>query len=184
MHAVARELEYEVFEVFPGMGRRGAKDLERYVGDVGRNHVVLGGSPRKGGNVAAMFQRMQAKAETGASGAKGTEKAVNGGADDARKAGDTDKGPTQSLILVDEVDVLFKGEEDFWQGACAGTFTVGQAPVCLTDGSLDTAHRPHRARSAISPADRHDLHRCVRQSGAGLAHCADTPSCRPLARPL
>ncbi|TNY23810.1 hypothetical protein DMC30DRAFT_388948 [Rhodotorula diobovata] len=131
VHAVARELEYEVFEVFPGMGRRGAKDLERYVGDVGRNHVVLGGSPRKGGNVAAMFQRMQAKAETGASGAKGTEKAVNGGADDARKAGDTDKGPTQSLILVDEVDVLFKGEEDFWQGLIA-LAQQSRRPIVMT----------------------------------------------------
>ncbi|GAA5930249.1 hypothetical protein JCM3775_004340 [Rhodotorula graminis] len=123
VHAVASELNFEVFEVFPGMGRRSAKDLERYVGDVGRNHVVLGGSPRKGGqggaaggSVAAMFKRLQAKVEAGpvasgsAHGAKGKEKEKETGAEVR------DKGPTQSLILVDEVDVLFRGDEDFWQG--------------------------------------------------------------------
>ncbi|GAA5891931.1 hypothetical protein JCM8208_002941 [Rhodotorula glutinis] len=126
VHAVARELNFEVFEVFPGMGRRGAKDLERYVGDVGRNHVVLGGSPRKGGtaggaaggSVAAMFKRLQAKVEAGSE-ASGTALGAKGKGKEKEKEDDVevrDKGPTQSLILVDEVDVLFRGEEDFWQG--------------------------------------------------------------------
>lgn len=157
MHAVARELNFEVFEVFPGMGRRGAKDLERYVGDVGRNHVVLGGSPRKGGaaggaaggNVAAMFKRLQAKVEAGPDASRpalGTKGKGKERVDDEVQ----DKGPTQSLILVDEVDVLFKGEEDFWQGASSGPL------LPRTDLFLDanTAHDPCAQASSRSPSSR------------------------------
>lgn len=120
MHAVAHELGYEVFEVFPGLGRRNAKDLERYVGDVGKNHLVLkgaggaSGSPRKGA-LAAMFGKQAKKAEEADEGkGKGKERASEEEADEKEL-----KEPKQSLILVDEVDVLFRHEEDFWQGACA-----------------------------------------------------------------
>ncbi|ORY80274.1 hypothetical protein BCR35DRAFT_259765, partial [Leucosporidium creatinivorum] len=44
VHAVANELNWSVFEVYPGIGKRGAKDIERYVGDVGKNHMVRSGN--------------------------------------------------------------------------------------------------------------------------------------------
>ncbi|BGP36274.1 hypothetical protein JCM10449v2_000172 [Rhodotorula kratochvilovae] len=128
VHAVAQELGFEVFEVFAGMGRRGARDLERYVGDVGRNHVVLGGSPRKGmGNIAAMFGAQTKKTPAG-DGAKVKGKAA---ADDEEGAAAKEKAPTQSLILVDEVDVLFKHEEDFWQGLIA-LAQQSRRPIVMT----------------------------------------------------
>ncbi|BGP04345.1 hypothetical protein JCM10049v2_000143 [Rhodotorula toruloides] len=126
VHAVARELGYEVFEVFPGMGRRSAKDVERYVGDAAKNHLVVQGggpgSPKKGGGgLFAMFAKQKAKGsgttgEAGGSSSKGKERAKAGEETTAGGEEKVDKGPTQSLILMDEVDVLFKHEEDFWAG--------------------------------------------------------------------
>ncbi|BGP21259.1 AAA family ATPase [Rhodotorula toruloides] len=125
VHAVARELGYEVFEVFPGMGRRSAKDVERYVGDAAKNHLVVKGggldSPKKGGGgLFAMFSKQQEKGivtagEAGAPASKKKERAKEG--EQAAGEGKEEKGPTQSLILIDEVDILFKHEEDFWAGA-------------------------------------------------------------------
>ncbi|PRQ77162.1 hypothetical protein AAT19DRAFT_12580 [Rhodotorula toruloides] len=123
VHAVARELGYEVFEVFPGMGRRSAKDVERYVGDAVKNHLVVqgggSGSPKKGGGgLFAMFAKQKAKGSGTAEGEDGTKSKGKERAKEGEEAGDAgkEKGPTQSLILVDEVDVLFKHEEDFWAG--------------------------------------------------------------------
>ncbi|GAA6007598.1 uncharacterized protein JCM10292_003938 [Rhodotorula paludigena] len=132
VHAVAHELGYEVFEVFPGLGRRGAKDLERYVGDVGKNHLVLkgaggaSGSPRKGA-LAAMFGKQAKKAEEADEGkGKGKERASEEEADEKEL-----KEPKQSLILVDEVDVLFRHEEDFWQGL-AHLAKDSRRPIVMT----------------------------------------------------
>jgi hypothetical protein len=40
VYACAAELGYEVFEVFPGIGRRSGAQLETLIGDVGKNHIV------------------------------------------------------------------------------------------------------------------------------------------------
>ncbi|GAA5889128.1 hypothetical protein JCM5296_007173 [Sporobolomyces johnsonii] len=112
VYAVAQELGYEIFEVNAGMGRRGAKDVEREVGDVGRNHIVRA-SPKKGGtkNLFAMFAKKGA--------GKAEEKEKKGEAEEEDEdEGDKPaiKGPTQSLILFEEVDVLYNEERDFWAG--------------------------------------------------------------------
>ncbi|GAA5918474.1 hypothetical protein JCM1841_003986 [Sporobolomyces salmonicolor] len=115
VYAVAQELGYEIFEVNAGMGRRGARDIEREVGDVGRNHIVRG-SPKKGGtkNLFEMF------ANKGARGAGEAEEKEKTGKGKEKEQGEGDKpsikGPTQSLILFEEVDVLYNEERDFWTG--------------------------------------------------------------------
>lgn len=106
VHAVARELGYEIFEVNAGMGKRRAKDIELEVGDVGRNHIVRA-SPRKPG-AKDFFAGFKTSALKG----KGKETEGGGGGGGGRSG----KGPTQSLILIEEVDVLYHGEEDFWTG--------------------------------------------------------------------
>lgn len=107
VHAVATELNWSVFEVYPGIGKRGAKDIERYVGDVGKNHMVRSGngpgSPKKATkSMFAMFRKPQDEAEAPA-------------AEEAPRT-------TQSLILFDEVDVLFREEKDFWPGELVEMF--------------------------------------------------------------
>ncbi|GAA5981057.1 hypothetical protein JCM10908_003967 [Rhodotorula pacifica] len=151
VHAVARQLGYEVFEVFPGFGRRAAKDLERYVGDAARNHVVNGGSPRKrgaggGGMLAAMFgkqvqkkQQQQAATATANGGTASTSKDRHTPEPKSAREEQPDAGPTQSLILIDEVDVFFKHEEDCWAGIAALAMQ-SRRPIIMT--CTDSAHVP------------------------------------------
>ncbi|KAA1466373.1 hypothetical protein DENSPDRAFT_876464 [Dentipellis sp. KUC8613] len=40
VYACADELGWEVFEVYPGIGKRGSTSLDGLIGDVGRNHLV------------------------------------------------------------------------------------------------------------------------------------------------
>lgn len=40
IYACAEELGWEVFEVYPGVGKRGSASLENLIGDVGKNHLV------------------------------------------------------------------------------------------------------------------------------------------------
>lgn len=142
-----------MFEVFPGMGRRSAKDVERYVGDAAKNHLVVKGaggglnSPRKGSGsgLFAMFAKQKAK------GGEGKERA---------KKEEEGKGPTQSLILIDEVDILFKQEEDFWAGTsrCLQLARPGRADL-PNPGSSRLRCRPHAARHAVEASCRYDLYR-------------------------
>lgn len=106
VQTVAQELGYEIFEVNAGMGKRRAKDLESEVGDVGRNHIVRA-SPRKP-NAKDFFAGFKSAAT-----AKGK---MNGNGTEIQNGGPGLRAPTQSLILVEEVDVLYHGEEDFWTG--------------------------------------------------------------------
>jgi hypothetical protein len=93
VHAVALELGWEVFEVYPGIGKRGAKDLERYVGMVGDNHLVN----REAGKPDHYRQHdSQNKTAT-----TGTNKY------------------RQSLILIEEVDILYPSDAGFWEGVPA-----------------------------------------------------------------
>ncbi|GAA5915527.1 hypothetical protein JCM6882_005926 [Rhodosporidiobolus microsporus] len=128
VHAVAAELGYEVFEVFPGMGKRRAQDLERYVGDVGKNHLVRA-SPRKAnGGMVNLFSMFGKQGEKG----KGRKKAEDGEGDvEMKEAAKETKAPTQSLILFDEVDVLYTQEHDFWQGVVA-LAKESRRPIIMT----------------------------------------------------
>lgn len=169
VHAVARELGYEVFEVFPGMGRRSAKDVERYVGDAAKNHLVVQGggpgSPKKGGGgLFAMFAKQKAKGsgttgEAGGSSSKGKERAKAGEETTAGGEEKVDKGPIQSLILMDEVDVLFKHEEDFWAGTSSSLPLAQADRADLPNLPLRLHRRSRASRQAVEASYRHDLHR-------------------------
>ena len=93
VHACATELGYEVFELYPGWGRRSGKDISAAVTQLTRNHMV---------------------------------------GESARLA-----APKQSLILLDEVDVLFDDDAGFWP-AVIELVGASQRPVVLTcaDASL------------------------------------------------
>ncbi|GAA5883605.1 hypothetical protein JCM3774_002109 [Rhodotorula dairenensis] len=163
VHAVARQLGYEVFEVSAGFGRRSAKDLERYVGDAARNHVVNGASPRKkAGTLAAMFGRQHKKKEPGQ--AQATATATTSATKDRstpEPSGLPETGPTQSLILIDEVDVFFRHEEDCWAGIAA-LAAQSRRPIVMT--CTDSAHIPFDAlnlQRVILPADHSTTISCL-----------------------
>ncbi|GAA5827161.1 hypothetical protein JCM11251_001147 [Rhodosporidiobolus azoricus] len=131
VHAVASELGYEVFEVFPGMGKRRMVDLERYVGDVGRNHLVTG-SPRKAvggmGNLFSMFRNQAGKGKGKEEDGEPETKDTKGNGKEKKNEA---KPPTQSLILFDEVDVLYAQEHDFWQGVVS-LAKESRRPIIMT----------------------------------------------------
>lgn len=94
IYAAAQELGWEVFEVYPGIGRRGGKDLERYVGMVGDNHLV---------------SRTRTNGEIDKATASSAEKFNGANAAEGSKY-------RQSLILMEEVDILYASDAGFWEG--------------------------------------------------------------------
>ncbi|KDE03812.1 hypothetical protein MVLG_05752 [Microbotryum lychnidis-dioicae p1A1 Lamole] len=133
VHAVANELGWEVFEVYPGIGKRTAKDIEKLVGDVGRNHTVRAGgvsSPRKPsaaatGGLFSMFAKQGAKSQPTTSLSR-TDSAK------AKELAETaEPNAHQSLILFEEVDVLYRDEKDFWSGL-VHLATTSRRPIILT----------------------------------------------------
>ncbi|KAI5480628.1 Rho guanyl-nucleotide exchange factor [Pseudohyphozyma bogoriensis] len=135
VHAIATELGWEVFEVNAGQGRRTAKDIERLVGDVSKNHVIHGPSngskspTKKAADPFAMFR--QAAKQPAHKRASSTASSVD--EPEQRKLG------TQSLILFDEVDVLYLEEENFWSGL-VNLVQHSKRPVILT--CSDTSQIP------------------------------------------
>ncbi|KAI2470466.1 P-loop containing nucleoside triphosphate hydrolase protein [Annulohypoxylon bovei var. microspora] len=124
VHAIARELDFEIFEINPGSRRNGRDVLEK-VGDMTRNHLVhhrhKADASRgeaasedevdrdlksgKQGTMTAFFAKSTAapnptKKQAGPPGAKETKKPA--------------KAQKQSLILLEEVDVLYEEDKQFW----------------------------------------------------------------------
>ena len=133
-YAVAKQLNFKVFEINPG-DRRSGKDVLEKIGDLTRNHIV-----RHHGTESADThdQQMPALLDESfendlASGRQGTMDAFFGMKNRRKpKSCAKDRPPLQevlksvqktlkpireqqqSLILLEEVDVLFKDDKDFW----------------------------------------------------------------------
>lgn len=118
VYATAKELGYAVFEVSPNQPR-GFKDLLAAVGEVGRNHLVWKSNKHeqhiKKGGVMDFFQNAAAKSKE-----KGKDKATD-------QNGESGNTVQQSLILIEEVDILFpddKSHGSFWDGKFGTTFRL------------------------------------------------------------
>ncbi|KAI4868391.1 P-loop containing nucleoside triphosphate hydrolase protein [Hypoxylon rubiginosum] len=114
VYAIAKELDFEVFEINPGT-RRSGRDILEKVGDMTRNHLVqhqqhTEDAPRDGsgkqGTMAAFFKPKATAAPERTK--KPTELPA---AKDAKKP---TKAQKQSLILLEEVDVLYEEDKQFW----------------------------------------------------------------------
>ncbi|KAI1206642.1 P-loop containing nucleoside triphosphate hydrolase protein [Annulohypoxylon truncatum] len=129
VYAIAKELEFEVFEINSG-SRRNGKDVLEKVGDMTRNHLVQHrhkeDAPReeglpedevdrdlksgKQGMMTAFFKPKAIIAPTPTP--TSTKKPTNSSsANDTKKSPKTQK---QSLILLEEVDVLYEEDKQFW----------------------------------------------------------------------
>ncbi|KAF9534323.1 hypothetical protein CPB83DRAFT_889319 [Crepidotus variabilis] len=127
VYACAEELGWDVFEVYPGIGKRNGASIDNLVGEVGKNHLVLQNrAPASGaGDILQSYLK-----------SKGQQKGDEGGSaepeslaqfsprkkssvmqGDSVTLGDNDIGVPavrQSLILLEEVDILFKEDTNFW----------------------------------------------------------------------
>jgi nucleoside-triphosphatase THEP1 len=111
VYAVAKELGFHVFEVFSGMKRSG-KDIQEQVGDMSRNHLV------HQRNVVMESNNPFAKAKAAKSAVKSFEEELQ-------------MRQKQSLILFEEVDVLFEEDKGFWS-AVISLMAESKRPIVLT----------------------------------------------------
>ena len=136
VHAVAQELGFEIFEINPG-SRRSGKDILDKVGDMTKNHLVSHQQEEENKHVIDdnenMIRVTEALRKDIESGRQGTMNAffkpeagmINKSASKPRgrppkketvkkPIPKTVKAQKQSLILFEEVDILFEDDKQFW----------------------------------------------------------------------
>ena len=110
VYAVAKEMGFTVFEVNPG-SRRSGKDILDQVGEMSKNHLV---HQQKAKNVdgTLFFQRCSRNGKPMVDGPEKTHQ-------------------MQSLILLEEVDLLFEEDKQFWPTVMT---LIGQSkrPIIMT----------------------------------------------------
>jgi hypothetical protein len=172
VYACAKELDWEVFEVYPGIGKRSGASLDQLVGEVGKNHLVrrAGGLRKKDGEIKNAFVEMFGR-KTGQEkdvGADAAEHGAEGGpledeervddsevpnasdfgfvvskatGTDANEASGPIQGVRQSLILLEEVDILFEEDRGFWS-AVINIIKDCRRPIIMTcNGELSLRYR-------------------------------------------
>ncbi|KAI9639449.1 uncharacterized protein MKK02DRAFT_29508 [Dioszegia hungarica] len=157
VYAVAEELGWEVFEVYPGIGRRTGSNLMSLVGDVGKNHVITGKvTPKKAKAASAampkpvpvsFFGAAPVAVRNGVARKRANQLPMSsqGSQGDPMRLDDSDEekeeeaevledrkhGFRQSLILLDEADLLFDEEGSFWP-AVISLIAESRRPIILT----------------------------------------------------
>ena len=139
IYAVAKELDFEVFEINPG-SRRNARDIVERVGDMTRNHLVHNfderssrqdhSSPAPGANDDKQNKLMGFFKSAGS---KDTKKAGHCKDKELEKEGDPKRTrqQKQSFILLEEADVLFEEDRQFWSGVLT-LINQSKRPIIIT----------------------------------------------------
>ena len=148
VYAAAQELGFEVFEVNAG-SRRSGKDVLDKVGDMSRNHLVNHAHEREEMQGIELFEPSEALKQELESGRQATVNSFflpkektkkkprgrpRGGGSGLRIPMKTKKAAQsqkQSLILLEEVDVLFEEDKQFWATILDLTLT-SKRPIIMT----------------------------------------------------
>ena len=170
VHAVARELGFEVFEINPG-SRRSGKDILDKVGDMTRNHLVKHTHSDQGAIAKEEAETTNLSSEKLKrdleSGRQGTMNSFFKPKEAPKKSPSKRKGKPekqtvqsirlrkhqsqkQSLILLEEVDVLFDEDKAFW-ATTLELLVQSKRPVIMTC-----------ADESMLPLDEMDLHAILR----------------------
>ncbi|KAK5655728.1 hypothetical protein OQA88_5265 [Cercophora sp. LCS_1] len=131
VYAVAKELEIEIFEINPG-SRRSGKDVVEKIGDMTRNHLVQQhqsasaaqgdgkqGAAQEDDTIKDVKSGKQAtmssffKPKSGTTKPKTTTKPVPAEQQKEAKK-ESPKTQRQSLILIEEGDILYEEDKQFW----------------------------------------------------------------------
>ncbi|KAF8195887.1 P-loop containing nucleoside triphosphate hydrolase protein [Mycena galopus ATCC 62051] len=114
VYSCAEELGWEVFEVYPGIGRRNGASLETLIGEVGKNHLV---------------RKTQARGIFGR-GRDEVAEAGNSADDFGFVTPKLNAGTRQSVIFLEEVDILFKEDANFWPAVIRLIKDCKRAVIC------------------------------------------------------
>ncbi|EXJ94445.1 hypothetical protein A1O1_02841 [Capronia coronata CBS 617.96] len=138
---VAQQLGFEVFEIHAGM-RRSARDIQEKVGDMTQNHLVQQASSLSRGSsmsledsngTALPFSEQVAPNQSTMANFMNlgkvamSQKSGEAGANKDAKI----KAQKQSLILFEEVDILFEEDKGFWSGV-QSLIRTSKRPVIMT----------------------------------------------------
>jgi hypothetical protein len=115
VYACAEELGWNVFEVYPGLGKRGGTHLDDLIGDVGKNHTL----PQP-----LAFYRGRSEPPSP------VKKRYINSVDTADKPPETEIHP-QSVVLIEEADIVFADEAGFWPSVVAFIKSC-RRPVIIT----------------------------------------------------
>ncbi|GLB33814.1 putative P-loop containing nucleoside triphosphate hydrolase protein [Lyophyllum shimeji] len=141
VYACAEELDWEVLEVYPGLGKRNAPGIDSFIGDAGKNHHVrktrLGDAGISGGRNAlsnllkANKHRISAD-ETIVDIEESSTPSRDAVTAPGRSERTTEAAPLvrQSVILLEEVDILFKDDASFWPAVIAFIKDCRRPVVC------------------------------------------------------
>ncbi|RAL14798.1 uncharacterized protein BO97DRAFT_364131 [Aspergillus homomorphus CBS 101889] len=129
IHAVAKELDFEVFEINPG-NRRSAKDILDRVGDMTRNHLVQhhqdNASERSGAEqVDPKQNRLKGFFQSTKNKAAGSSRPTQ--EPETKRV----RNQKQSLILLEEADILFEEDKQFWSGVMT-LISQSKRPIIIT----------------------------------------------------
>ncbi|KAK4970441.1 hypothetical protein LTR28_000261 [Elasticomyces elasticus] len=155
VYAVAKELGFEVFEINSG-SRRSGKDVLDRIGNMTGNHLVQQHKVDVGNSSADedLYKLSNAFAEDLKSGRQGTMKGFFGASSTTKPSTVTQKSKKatdvttlgeasntikakkprnqkQSLILLEEVDILFEEDKQFWMTVLT-LITSSKRPVVMT----------------------------------------------------
>ncbi|KAH7914351.1 hypothetical protein BJ138DRAFT_1170698 [Hygrophoropsis aurantiaca] len=160
VYACAEELGWNVFEVYPGISRRNSSNLDSLVGDVGKNHIIqtvqhhASRSSEDESNTNSAFAALFRKGAKVSSspidvaGQQGTEDQpieIEGEspvvaprnipyrvfAKNDLLESSISPATQQSVILLEEVDILFKEDTGFWP-AVVELIKECKRPVIMT----------------------------------------------------
>jgi hypothetical protein len=143
-YACADELGWEVFEVYPGIGKRNGASIENMIGDVGKNHLVRktqrGGEtvrPSKGSDAfAALLGKDKNPADEEPQDSHSGDFGFVSRSDNQPGQGSGGASTVrQSLILLEEVDILFKEDSNFWPTDTNFIKDCKRPVICTCNGS-------------------------------------------------
>ncbi|KAH7887737.1 hypothetical protein F5I97DRAFT_1806207 [Phlebopus sp. FC_14] len=143
VYACAEELGWEIFEVYPGIGRRNGTSINHLVGDVGKNHIIKTIHNRLSETSGKAEPRQPEPINIENDGliditdtwGQDTGEVPTNKDDDATSPAETlpasKPDVRQSLLLLEEVDILFQEDAGFWT-AVVELIRECQRPVVLT----------------------------------------------------
>ena len=153
VYACAEELGWEVFEVYPGIGKRNGANVDDLIGEVGRNHLVRQ-IPRKRNELFVppspiTSSGMRNKDESLLRRTEGSQTLSTNLQSilcqvGEKQASDRTSLVRQSLILLEEVDILFKEDTNFWPTLTRVIRECKRPVVCTCNGAF--SHLPSSVR--------------------------------------